>query len=100
MLEELNQSNSLDFNTVDYLGRAPIHVAAGPQGCISMCEYLLKEAINLDQLDAMHRSALYLAIMVGKTDVVNFLQSKGATVIAKESVIAEMLCRVGFEGDI
>ena len=41
-----------------------------------------------------------MAIVASRTDIVNHLQSKGATAIASKERFAEILCTAGFEGDL
>lgn len=100
MLKKLVHSSDVDLNHVDYMGRAPLHVASGTKGSIEICEYLTSQPINLDCLDHAGSSPLCVAIIAKQTEIVKHLQSKGATCIAEESRIAEMLCRVGYEGNL
>ena len=48
MLQKLVNSSEVDLNHVDYMGRAPLHVAAGSNGSVEMCKYLTEQNINLD----------------------------------------------------
>jgi uncharacterized protein len=100
MLKEMAQNSDADLNKVDYLGRAPIHVAAGHNGNLEVCKYLTEQSINIDQLDYSGRSALFMAIVASETEIVHHLQEKGATAIGSESKFAKILCTVGFEGDL
>lgn len=63
MLKKLHQTSGCDLNRIDYLGRAPIHVAAGTKGSLELTKFLCEQSINLDQLDFSGRSALFMAIV-------------------------------------
>ena len=54
----------------------------------------------MDQLDSSGRSALFIALKNGSTDIAEHLQQKGATAYACEEKFAKMLCIVGYKGDL
>jgi len=62
---------------------------------MKMAEYLVAQEINIDALDEKARSPLFLAIKKGFIELSNLLVSKGATVIAPEAMVAEILCTYG-----
>lgn len=85
---------------MDYFGRAPLHVACSVKGSINVVKYLCEQPIFLDLLDRNGRSALFIALSKGDSDVVQHLQYKGATAIANDEKWAKMLCIVGYEGNL
>ena len=100
LLKKLHQSSDADLNKVDYMGRSALHIASSMRGSVEIMEYLSSQPINLDQLDAQGRSALYTAINAGRDDLVAILVKKGATAVASESQWAKILCLIGFQGDL
>ena len=71
-----------DFNQVDYLGRAAIHVICNDKNNFDVAKFVISNNINLDLLDSKARSPLYIAIETEKWEVAELLCREGATVIA------------------
>lgn len=84
-----------DLNSVDNIGLAPLHVVCCTNGNMQIAEYLVEQEINIDSLDSKARSPLYLAIEKGFIPLCNLLVSKGASVIASDARIAQLLCEYG-----
>ena len=49
MMKKLSEEGA-DFNSVDYRGRAPIHIAS-ISGNLEAVRYLLDQSVNLDMID-------------------------------------------------
>jgi ankyrin repeat protein len=86
------QREGADFNGVDYLGRAPLHVICNDKGNLEMAKFIVKENVNIDLLDSKQRSPLYIAIESDNWEVAELLCNEGATVIANQERLAKMLC--------
>jgi ankyrin repeat protein len=71
-----------DFNQVDYLGRAAIHVICNDKNNFDVAKFVISNNINLDLLDSKARSPLYIAIETENWEVAELLCREGATVIA------------------
>ena len=69
-----------DFNSVDYRGRAPIHIAS-ISGNLEAVRYLLDQSVNLDMIDNSGQSSLFYACINRHEKIVDLLVEKGATVI-------------------
>jgi ankyrin repeat protein len=68
-----------DFDQTDYRGRTPMHIAA-INGDIDLLEFLLSKNVNLDTVDTMGMSPLYLACRWKRSDIVKRLVAAGATI--------------------
>jgi len=91
------------LDCIDYNGRSVLHVVANtPENddMIAITRYLVKSQINVDMLDNMARSSLYLAIESNNSQIASILSEVGASIIADEERMAKMLCTVGFENDL
>jgi len=91
MLKKL-LAEGADFNQVDYLGRAAIHVICNDKDNYEIAKFVMENHVNLDLLDSKARSPLYIAIESDNWEVADLLCREGATVIANQERLAKMLC--------
>jgi ankyrin repeat protein len=61
-----------DFNSSDYRGRAPIHIAVIKKH-LSVVKFLLKQDVNINLIDNAGKTALYYACTMRDTQMVNLL---------------------------
>lgn len=95
------QKEGADFNSVDYLGRAALHVICNDKNNLEIAKFIVNEgSVNLDLLDSKQRSPLYIAIESDNWEVAELLCNEGATVIANQERLAKMLCQAGFDNDV
>jgi ankyrin repeat protein len=80
-LKRLHKAGA-NFNSVDQLGRAPIHVLADGKSNVEVVKYIINNNINLDLPDPEGCSALYIAIEGQNWEIAELLCHEGATVIA------------------
>ena len=63
-------------------------------------EFLVKQYVNLDLIDNSGRSALYFACKNERTEIVELLIEKGATVIVDQDDLVSDLCLAASTGNL
>lgn len=61
-----------DFNQTDYRGRGPVHISA-ISGDEDLLDFLISKKVNLDFIDQMGMSPLYLACYRKRENIVKKL---------------------------
>ena len=92
-------AEGLDFSLVDYRGRGPIHITA-ISGDLEILDFLIEQRVNLDFVDQLGMSALYLACYHKNRQIVERMYAKGATVIVPNNRIDKQLCQAGYDNDL
>ena len=70
----------LSFNQFDYRGRSPIHIVAISND-LNALKFLISQRVDLNKVDSLGMSALYLACYHKNKKIVKLLLAEGAKVI-------------------
>lgn len=71
--------------TNDWLGTAPIHLAAA-KGCVQTCDVLIRSGNAKDSRTKVDKTPLHIAAQEGHADVVELLLKNGAEIDAADMV--------------
>ena len=71
--------------TNDWLGTAPIHLAAA-KGCVQTCDVLIRSGNAKDSRTKVDKTPLHIAAQEGHADVVELLLKNGAEIDASDMV--------------
>ena len=91
-----------DLDAIDQNGLAVLHILSNMDETkehVEIMEYIVHCQVNLDLLDNKARSALYLAIEQKNHKMANILVKAGASIVADEGRIAQLLCTTGYRND-
>jgi len=96
---EYLKSFGTKFESGDYEGRTPLHVAA-KCGQIDVIKHVTEQKMDLDITDKRGRSAMFEAILSNQYTVADFLQKNQARVFASTEDLRRLLFKLAAKSDL